>query len=290
MNMKQIANFYVLLLLLLCLSGCNNPTDVPTFIPTASLSSDYEPDITPQLEQTPKPEPHTYEILASIHKDMPEYHFVAKGLTLSKQEGYSPGYGIVLSVEVYKESGDLFFFEKISDEEDYEDYGDIFGEMMDTMGFHVVDVNFDGYKDMIILESFAGMKGNTKYNCWLWDESEGVFVVSESFGKIYNPSLDSERKCICSRLSGGADVWGGEIYQYVDGEFIMTNRVLADYKGLVETALVNGEMKIVRQVSFAGDRQIVHKEHDYYKNNDFWQLDHPRWYQFGGHHADQWLE
>jgi hypothetical protein len=230
----------------------------------------------------------TYEIGARLEKSMPEYRFVASGLA-NGTDMWSRGY--VIGLEVYNESNAPILSEDFS-----ENYYDtiigypVYNEMMDTMGLHVVDVNFDGYKDVIILNDFAGAHGNTWYNCWLWDVKTSSFVTSVSFTEICNPALDPENKCIYSAGGSGAAYWGGNIYKYIDGEFALTN-VLDTYQGgLVEKKLVNGKMEIVREIQYGDDNHIIRKEQEYYKKDELWQLDNPRWYWVGGHHADQWLE
>ncbi|WP_235832673.1 hypothetical protein [Acetivibrio mesophilus] len=71
---------------------------------------------------------------------------------------------------------------------------------------------------------------------------------------------------------------------------MVTNDLDADSDGLVEKKLVNGKMEIVREMQYGGDDQIITKEQEYYNNHEVWQLNNPRWYRVGGHHADQWLE
>lgn len=230
----------------------------------------------------------TYEICARLHEGMPEYRFVATGLAAGIDIG-SMGY--VIGLEVYDDSNETILSEDFS-----ENYHDIiigypvYNEMMDTMGLHVVDVNFDGYKDVIILNNFAGAHGNTWYDCWLWDVKTSSFVVSDSFAEICNPALDPDNKCIYSAGGSGAAYWGGRIYKYIDGEFVVTNELDTDWDGLVEKILANGKMEIVREIHYGEDDQIIRNEQEYYKNDELWQLDNPRWYWSGGHHADQWLE
>jgi len=163
-------------------------------------------------------------------------------------------------------------------------------EMMDTMGLHVVDVNFDGCKDVIILGGFAGAHGNTWYYCWLWDAETSSFIESESFAKICNPALDSEKKCIYSAGGSGAAYWGGSIYKFIDGEFVVTNNLDGDWNQVTETELINGKMEIAREAVIGEDEQAYLTEREYYNTSELWQLDNPRWYMVGGHHADKWLE
>lgn len=230
----------------------------------------------------------TYEVSIRLHESMPEYRFVATGLTSGTDMGLT---GFVMGLEVYDENNVPILSEDFS-----ETYYDIligypvYNEMMDTMGLHVVDVNFDGYKDVIILNNFAGAHGNTWYDCWLWDAKESSFVTSDSFAEICNPALDPVNKCIYSTGGSGADFWGGSIYRFIEGEFIVTNSLDTDWDGLVEKELLNGKMEVVREVQFNEDDQIIRNEQEYYKSDEMWQLDNPHWYWSGGHHADQWLE
>ena len=239
-------------------------------------------------EQADAPESHKYEIRARVTDSMPDYRFVATGSIQGTEEWM---YGFVLGLDVYDETGALILSEDFSEVMDDGIVGyHVYNEMMDTMGLHVVDVNFDGYKDVIILNAFAGAHGNTWYDCWLWDTETSTFVASESFAGICNPALDPEKKCIYSAGGSGAAYWGGKIYRFLNGEFIVTNELDTDWERLTETKLVNGKTEIVREVFYGEDEKIIRDEQEYYRNNALWQLDNPRWYWVGGHHADQWLD
>lgn len=262
-------------------SGANNPDEMSENIddndnqPFSELDKDVYKDV-------------SYEINTRLREDMPNYRFVASGVTQSSDEG---AIGYVMGLEIFDENNTLILSEDFSEIIGDEVIGyPAYNEMMDTMGLHVVDVNFDGDKDVIILNNFAGAHGNTWYDCWLWDANTSSFVASDSFAAICNPALDPVNKCIYSAGGSGAAYWGGMIYQFIDGEFVVTNELDTDWDGLVEKKLVNGKMEIVREVQYGDNDQIVSDEQEYYKNSELWQLDHPRWYWGGGHHADQWLE
>ncbi len=230
----------------------------------------------------------TYEVSDRLHKDMPEYRFVAKGMTRCTENSEV---GFVMGMKVLDENGHLILSADFSEASGDEVLGSpVYNQMMDTMGLHIVDVNFDGYKDVIILNDFSGAHGNTWYNCWLWDPKTSSFVESKSFAKICNPALDSKNKCIYSAGGSGAEFWGGSIYKYIDGEFIMTNNLDANSKGLTETELVNGKMVVVRKVSYDSGNKSEDAERQYYKKSELWQLGNPRWYMVGGHNADKWLD
>lgn len=230
----------------------------------------------------------TYDKYASLHESMPEYRFIASGI-VTGTDTWSFGY--VMGLEVFDENNTCIL------SEDFSLYYDdtlvgyaVYNEMMDTMGLHVVDVNFDGYKDVIILNDFSGAHANTWYDCWLWDVSTSSFVASDSFAQICNPALDPENECIYSAGGSGAAYWGGQIYKFIDGEFVLTNDLYTDWDGLVEKKLTNGIMEIVREVKYEEGDQVYKSEQEYYVNDELWQLGNPHWYWLGGHHADQWLE
>jgi hypothetical protein len=236
-----------------------------------------------------------YEINARLHEDMPEYRFVATGVTRDADE-WAAGY--VMSLEVYDEN----VLPLLSADFSQTVYDEVIGNpvynlMMDTMGLHVADVNFDGYKDVIILNDFSGAHGNTWYDCWLWNPETSSFVESESFAGICNPALDPEKKCIYSTGGSGAGNHEWDIYQFIDGEFVVTNSLsyneVVNGDGgyhFIEQKLVNGEMETVRDDVVQEDSFDDALSAAGYINDDLWQLDHPRWYGVGGHQADQWLE
>ncbi len=235
----------------------------------------------------------TYEVRGRVHGDMPEYRLVAIGETRGT-EAYDIGF--VMGMKIFNEKDQLILSADFSETYGDEVYGyAVYNEMMDTMGLHLVDVNFDGYKDVIILNTFSGAHANSWYDCWLWDQEMSLFVSSKSFAEICNPSLDPENKCIYSTGGSGAAYWGGSIYQFIDDEFVMTNDLYTDWDGLKETALVNGKMTVVREVIYPQDdeekrAEIEDAEKKYYAESELWQLNYPRWYWSGGHHADKWIE
>lgn len=254
-------------------------------------SSPTEPEETPADLPENAPEAYTYEITAQLHDSMPEYRFSATGLTTGEDDW---SMGFVLGLAVFNEKNQPILSADFSEilEGELQGYP-VYNQMMDTMGLHVVDVNFDGYKDVIILNCFAGAHSNTWYDCWLWDTDTESLQPSESFAEICNPALDAEQACIFSTGGSGAAYWGGSIYQFIDGEFVMTNDLDTGWGGLRETKLVNGTMEVVREVTYGeGDdvASAVEREQEYYKSHELWQLEHPRWYWSGGHHADLWLE
>lgn len=235
----------------------------------------------------------TYEINARLHEDMPEYRFVAAGKTQMTDDW---GRGYVMGLEVYDENSLPILSADFSQTALDQVIGNaVYNQMMDTMGLHVADVNFDGYKDVIILNDFSGAHGNTWYECWLWNPETSSFVKSESFTGICNPALDPEKKSIYSTGGSGASNHGWDIYQFIDGGFVVTNNLSyietnEGYYHFIEQKLVNGKMEIVRDDVIQADSFDDALSAAGYISDDLWQLDNPRWYGGGGHQADQWLE
>ena len=234
----------------------------------------------------------TYDISTRLNEEMPEYRFVATGMTQDEDE-WSTGY--VMGLEVYDDNGIILLSADFS--QIYYDQvtgNPVYNQMMDTMGLHVVDVNFDGYKDVIILNSFSGAHSNSWYDCWLWNPEMSSFVESESFEDICNPALDKEKKSIYSTGGSGASNRGWNIYQFIEGEFVVTNSLYytETSKGYYfeEQKFVNGEMKNVREDVIQVDNFNDALSAAGYINDNLWKLDNPRWYGIGGHLADQWLE
>ncbi|WP_242954532.1 XAC2610-related protein [Desulfitobacterium chlororespirans] len=281
--MKKSIYVLTLLIFFLGISGCNIPP-VGDMKSIASASGVKESNMdTPDSSSGL----HTYEIQDRLHESMPEYRFVATGVVQGEDEWM---YGFVMGLNVYDNNGESILSADFSEILDGEVSGyHVYNGMMDTMGLHITDANFDGYKDVIILNSFGGAHSNTWYDCWLWDPKTSSFAASKSFAEICNPALDVQKKCIYSAGGSGAAYWGGSIYKFIDGEYVLTNELDTDWYGLVERELVNGKMEIVREVSYREDNQILEREQKYYRDNDLWQLDRPHWYWSGGHHADQWL-
>lgn len=234
----------------------------------------------------------TYEISASLREDMPKYRFRATGVTQGTDEWMT---GYIMGLEVFDENGLSLLKADFSQTVLDEVIGnDVYNIMMDTMGLHVTDVNFDGYKDVIILNSFGGAHANTWYDGWLWNPEASSFAKAESFTDICNPALDPEKKCIYSTGGSGAGNQGWTIYQFIDGEFKVTNSLSyneanGDYY-FQEQKLVNGKMAIIRDDVIQGGSFDDALFAAGYINDDLWQLDNPRWYGVGGHQADQWLE
>ncbi|KNY29861.1 XAC2610-related protein [Pseudobacteroides cellulosolvens] len=298
-------HIFLLALITLLLCACSNklPSDrgqieyYPAFSSSSPLSTQNKPllnmqneplstsiatEPTNEPESTPTPKRYKYEVSAHIHENMPEYRFVASGENI-----------FVTGLDVYNENGASI----LSVSNDPESCP-VYPEMMDTMGLHVTDVNFDSYKDVILLNCFHGAHSNSWYDCWLWDVKESAFIHSESFANICNPALDPVNKCIYSTGGSGAVNHSWNIYKFINSVFVISNSLSfealhdvesGNYLGIqvTEEALIDGKMEIVH-------KDVIHEKVSFnetnYNNDELWQLKNPRWYGIGGHVADKWLE
>jgi hypothetical protein len=212
----------------------------------------------------------------------------------------------VTGLTAYDERGEVILSADFTSPDDEIDGNPIFAQMIDTMGLHVVDVNFDGYKDVIILDAFAGAHSNSWYDCWLWDSERTRFAENRAFSDICNPAIDAVNECIYSAGGGGADDNTYYIYRFIDGEFVVANylswhhgdytvetdppsETLTSLSGIYieEKKLVDGEMTDVRG-GFIRDENVPELLAEF--DDAPWQLGSPRWYMYGGHHADAWLD
>ena len=66
------------------------------------------------------------------------------------------------------------------------------------------DVDFDGYKDLLISLGRYGNQGVEFYDCYLWDKEQQCFVSFPDFKKIGNPLVSAEDHLIYSQERSSA--------------------------------------------------------------------------------------
>lgn len=108
------------------------------------------------------------------------------------------------------ETGDNIFTDKPWAESDREDFG-----------FRVVDLNFDGFLDIMFINETVGAHGSYTYRAYLWNPKGDAYEYCESFSDIVNATVDPACKAILSIASDSAfDTWYG-IYTYAGGMFTL---------------------------------------------------------------------
>lgn len=86
--------------------------------------------------------------------------------------------------------------------------------------FWLTDINFDGVKDIVLDRGSFGNQGAHYEYGWIWDRTQGEYVLSESYGNIINPRVDGEHKLVRSSWRNWAASHSWAIYRYENGEFV----------------------------------------------------------------------
>lgn|GEM_PF-2408487 len=148
--------------------------------------------------------------------------------------------------------------------------------------YSVIDINFDGYKDVVAVTSRQGNQGMSIYACFTWNEELKKFEVASlpSWGFV---SVDVERQLLLASWRNWAGGHGWAIYEYIDGALIETHECYRDYLGTIngngtemihfhEEQLIDGEMQVVFDGDVTEDELDAHLLYD-----DLWQLSSESW-------------
>lgn len=85
------------------------------------------------------------------------------------------------------------------------------------------DVNFDGKTDILIFKGNYGNVAYEKYVCYL-GTTDGI-VYCPSFETICYPEVDAKKQVIRGFLRDSAASHTGEVYEYINGAFVETERM-----------------------------------------------------------------
>lgn len=121
----------------------------------------------------------------------------------------------------------------------------------DLPGLAVLDMNFDGYGDIRLVE-FQPAGPNIPYLNWLFDPTSERFVESRALNAITSPQFDPATREIRSDWRDGATHYGTDIYVFRDGGPVLVRKELKEYTGpglytLQVSRFVNGVWKVVEQ-------------------------------------------
>jgi hypothetical protein len=95
----------------------------------------------------------------------------------------------------------------------------VFGDYQSDR-FRLMDINFDGVKDIVLDQGSFGNQGAHYEYGWIWDKMQGEYVFSESYGGIMNPGVDGEHKLVRSSWRNWAASHSWAIFRYENGEFV----------------------------------------------------------------------
>ncbi|MCL2046019.1 MAG: hypothetical protein FWG88_06500 [Oscillospiraceae bacterium] len=95
-----------------------------------------------------------------------------------------------------------------------------------SAGLILVDVDFDGNNDILVMQGHFGNQGLVTYDCYL--NRGDTYVRNESFSHISNPSHDVLNSKILSVWRNWAASHSWAMYSYINGEFVETDRLTTE--------------------------------------------------------------
>lgn len=87
------------------------------------------------------------------------------------------------------------------------------------------DVNFDGYKDVLIHKGDYGSHKEKLYEAYLWNERLKSFVKSESFSDIFNPKIRPDEKQIVGKKHNDDGTYTHFVYEFKNNRYVCVNEV-----------------------------------------------------------------
>lgn len=122
-------------------------------------------------------------------------------------------------------------------------------------GFKIEDVNFDGYKDIRLMELLpAG--ANVPYLYWLYHPEQQHFIFSKAFSQLAHINLDSDKKQIISQYRINAVEHGTDYYSVDNYDLTLVRQELTKYIKNAEGELTlfdvvkqrtDGQLRIISQ-------------------------------------------
>ena len=120
-----------------------------------------------------------------------------------------------------------------------------------------VDANFDGYKDLPILNQ-CGATGNCTYAFYLYDPVTNQFVENSFLSNLGSPSFDAGKKQLTTEWNSSYADWEADTYQYQSGQYILMQKIISASNGQNNTVmqqrfqLQNGKMTLINSTTTSG--------------------------------------
>jgi hypothetical protein len=96
-------------------------------------------------------------------------------------------------------------------------------------GFELLDMNFDGYADMRMIESRPAGP-NLPYLNWLYDPTNSQFVASPVLNTIPAARFDAAAREVHSEWRDSASRYGRDTYAFRDGQLVPLRREEKNYR------------------------------------------------------------
>lgn len=212
LNRKYFLSFLVIILFSIIINSCSESDPNKNNIKELTSSGSTNKSLSTKLEDETKIDTFYF----NIHPDLPDFKFIIK----------IGEFSVVEEIQIYN-STDTIPTQIITT--------DIINQRSPENGeyFTTQDFNFDGYKDIELLEDYSGT-GNISYCVWLYNKSKSIFETDDLFKSIERPILDEKKKRITTYLEyGGFDEKYETTYQLKNGKFILLYELKywRDYKG-----------------------------------------------------------
>lgn len=96
-------------------------------------------------------------------------------------------------------------------------------------GLEFVDLNFDGYADMRLVEAQPAGP-NVPYLNWLYEPGTGRYVANKALDAISAVTPDAQRKELRSEWRDGPARYGVDTYIWRDGQPVLVRKEARDYQ------------------------------------------------------------
>ncbi len=124
--------------------------------------------------------------------------------------------------------------------------------------YEVIDVNFDGYKDLKI--SGDPEQLSSPSDVWLFNPTRGLFELSEEFSGHYELTvIPEEKKIYTQRLLLGGRGGDNATYRVEKGHLKLIERTVQDGDEITRHALIGGNFTLVESKTYE-DSWLVHRK------------------------------
>lgn len=177
---------------------------------------------------------------ATLHPDLPSYTFRLVGQPMDEAAETFEGTAIEI-----RRGGEAEPVQVIEDLAVEAPLGD------GSAGMEVVDMNFDGYGDLRVVE-FLTPGPNVPYLNWLFDPGSRRFVASPELDEITSPTFDAATRQIRSEWRDGPATYGTDVYEVVEGRPVLVGKERREYteSGVYERTVLemrDGEWQVVER-------------------------------------------
>ena len=92
----------------------------------------------------------------------------------------------------------------------------------------VIDMNFDGYNDVRLVE-FLAAGPNVPYLNWLYNPTSGQFESSPALNELTSPQFDASQREVRSAWRDGPARYGVDVYTFRDGALTPLRKEVKEY-------------------------------------------------------------